>query len=89
MKRRQKERKWEHMERQWKLGVDVHPEENILDGMTFNSFILALSQRPDIDEKAVQAVKENLLEIILEDMEFLISNNMAEIIRRAKKGECK
>ena len=30
------------MEREWRLGKDLYPEDNLLDGITFDDLILAV-----------------------------------------------
>ncbi len=80
-------RKEKFMERKWKLGVDLHPTAKSLDEVTFNNLILAVAQNQKITKETVQKVKEEILSIALQDFNFLIENNMAEIIKRAKAGD--
>lgn len=76
------------LERVWKLGVDLHLEDNILNCESFQGFILTVAnEEPDITEKTVRKVRDKIVEILLQDMDFLIENNMEEIIRKAKNGE--
>ena len=42
------------MEREWKLGKDMYPEDNLLDGLTFNDLILAVHQCKTVNKAAVQ-----------------------------------
>ena len=75
------------MDRQWKLGEDMYETDNILDGITFNDVILALhSGERVIDEKAVRKVVKEILEIQMQDFEYILNNNIDEIIARAKRG---
>lgn len=75
------------MERQWKLGEDMHETDNILDGVTFDDVILALhSGERVIDEKAVRRVVKEILESQMQDFEYILNNNIDEIIARAKRG---
>ena len=75
------------MDRQWKLGEDMHETDNILDGITFDDVILALhSGERVIDEKAVRRVVKEILEIQMQDFEYILNNNINEIIARAKRG---
>lgn len=75
------------MDRQWKLGEDMYETDNILDGITFDHVILALhcGERV-IDEKAVRRVVKEILEIQMQDFEYILNNNIDEIIARAKRG---
>lgn len=74
------------MEREWKLGKDLHETANILDPLTFDTLILAVSQNERITKDTVKKELKVALDIAFQDMEFLIEKNMAEIIRRAKGG---
>lgn len=75
------------MDRQWKLGEDMHETDNILDGITFDDVILALhSGERVIDEKAVRRVVQEILESQMQDFEHILNKNMSEIIKRAKRG---
>jgi len=75
------------MDRQWKLGEDMHETDNILDGITFDDVILALhSGERVIDEKAVKRVVQDIMESQMQDFEYILNNNMNEIIKRAKDG---
>ena len=75
------------MDRQWKLGEDMYETDNILDGITFDDVILALhSGERIIDEKAVRRVVKEILEIQMQDFEYILNNNIKEIIARAKAG---
>ena len=75
------------IERQWKLGEDLHEDDAIFDQITFNDIILALhcGERV-IDEKAVIRVANRIIDERLQDFQYLIRNNMNEIIAEAKKG---
>ena len=73
------------MEKRWKLGVDVHELDNILDGFTFADVILALQCNGKvIDDNTVRRVIAEILEIALQDMNFLLDNNIDEIIKATK-----
>lgn len=75
------------MERQWKLGVDLHEEDNLLDGFTFSIIIDALHcNEPEINEAAMRKTIKEVLGTQLEEMESLIDNNIEEIIKRASRG---
>jgi len=75
------------MDREWKLGVDLHETDSLLDGFTFESVITALyCGEPVIDESAVKRVVNDILKSQMQDLNCLLENNMNEIIKRAKKG---
>lgn len=75
------------MDRQWKLGEDMHETDNILDGITFDDVILALHNGERvIDEKAVRRVVKEILESQMQDFEYILNKNINEIIARAKRG---
>ena len=73
------------MDRQWKLGVNHCKHDNLLDGFTFDDVITALQcNEPVIDEAAVRRTVKNMLELRMQDLEFLLKNNMKQIIKEAK-----
>jgi hypothetical protein len=75
------------IERQWKLGEDLHPKDNILDPITFEDIILALHHNEQvIDRKAIRKVVKEIIDIRIQDLNYLINNNISEIIAEAKKG---
>lgn len=74
------------MEREWKLGTDLNTSDNVLDGFTFDDVILAVHHSRDVNEKTVNEVVEDILSQRLEDMRYLIYNNVDEIIKEAMKG---
>lgn len=75
------------MERQWKLGEDMHETDNMLDGITFDDVILALhSGERVIDERAVRRVVQDILESQMQVFEYILNKNIDEIIKRAKRG---
>ena len=75
------------MERQWKLGEDMHKNDNIFDPITFEQVITALHcNERIIDEHAVRKVVRDMMASRMQDFHYLITNNMQEIIAEAKKG---
>ena len=75
------------MENTWKLGEDMIEDDNLMNNITFYDLILALHCNcPVIDENAVRTQLKQILDGIHEDMEYLLENNMDEIISRAKAG---
>lgn len=75
------------MERKWKLGEDLHTTATILGEVTFHDLILAVAQNRQITKDTVLQEKKEILCILFQDLDFLIENNMEEIIKRAKAGE--
>ena len=74
-------------ERRWKLGDDVCKQDNLLDGITFDDIILAVHCNcKEITPEAVRKEFKEFLEMRMTDTEFLLENNIAEIIAEAKKG---
>lgn len=68
----------------WKLGKDMIPSDTILDPVTFDDLILALKcNYAYIDETAVRTQMKEILDQRLEDVKYLIENNIDEIIALA------
>lgn len=75
------------MERNWKLNDDILSTDNILDQITFDDVILAVHCNcRELTRKEVLRTFREILEQRLEDAEFLLENNLAEIIQAAKIG---
>jgi len=74
------------MDRQWRLGEDLHPKDNMLDGFTFEDLILSLHHRSDVSPESAKKELKDILESRLEDMYFLFDNNIDIIIEEALKG---
>lgn len=78
------------IEKQWKLNEDMHKSDCIFDPITFEDIILAAHCNERVlDEKAINRVAREILESRLEDFEYLIQNNINEIIAEAAKGRNK
>ena len=68
----------------WKLGKDMIPSDTILDPVTFDDLILALKRNyAYIGETAVRTQMKEILDQRLEDVKYLIENNIDEIIALA------
>ena len=68
----------------WKLGKDMLTSDTILDPVTFDDLILALKcEYAYIGETAVRAQMKEILDQRLEDVNYLIENNIDEIIALA------
>lgn len=75
------------IERQWKLGDDMHRDDAIFDEITFRHIIDALHcNERVVNENAVWGVVREMLDSRMQDFEYLIKNNMNEIIAEAMKG---
>ena len=67
-----------------KLGKDLLTSDTILDPVTFDDLILALKcNYAYIGETAVRAQMKEILDQRLEDVKYLIENNIDEIIALA------
>ena len=74
-------------ERQWKLGEDMHPNDNIFDPITFEDIILALHcNEKTLDYKTVNHVVTDIFKSRWQDFIYLLENNTDEIIAEAAKG---
>jgi hypothetical protein len=72
--------------RKWKLGEDVSPSENLLDPVTFAELIMTLRCNcPEITGKSIRAEMKRIMDIRLQDMNYLLDNNIEEIIAAAIK----
>lgn len=73
--------------RKWKLGEDVDRQDNLLDGISFDELILtAHCNCREITPEEVEKELDKILEIRLQDMKYLLKNNLHEIIQEVKKG---
>lgn len=74
------------MERPWKLGEDLYPEDNLLDGISFDELITTVRCNcRTITQQAVMQEFETILSIRLEDARFLLRNNLSAIMQTAGK----
>ena len=75
---------FEMSENKWKLGGDMFPEDDILDPITFADVALAVKCNCKvIDEAAVLKTYREIFEQRLEDAEYILKNNLAEIAKAA------
>lgn len=71
----------------WKLGEDLITSDNLLDGITFDDLILAVHCNcREISSAAVMREFKEIMTSRMQDTEFLLEQNMNEIIHEAKKG---
>lgn len=74
-------------ENQWKLGVDMVNSDNMLDGFTFDDVILAVHHNcRQITSDQVRKQVHEILANRLEDLDYLLENNIEEIMQEARKG---
>lgn len=75
------------MEPKWKLGDDLSAEDNLFDGITFNNLILAVHCNcKQITPDAVWATAKEIIESRMIDFEYLLNNNIGEIMEAAMTG---
>ncbi len=73
---------------EWKLGIDLLRNDSVLDGFTFEQLIISLrSGSKKVDETEIRKVAKEMLDIQLEDMNYLIDNNINEIIEAVLEGK--
>ena len=73
------------MYRAWKLGDDLIPSDNILDGFTFDDIILAVRCNcRTVDRAAVLKTAREIMDQRMEDYYYLLNNNVKEIIEIVK-----
>lgn len=71
----------------WRLGEDLSPHDQLLDGITFHDVIIAVHCNcKTIDEKSVRRTLNEILSQRRQDMMYLLENNMDEMILAAKQG---
>ena len=75
------------MEREWKLGVDLSTKDGLLDGLTFDDLILAVHCNcRTVTPAGVRKQLREILEGRIQDMNFLMENNMDAIMAAAMEG---
>lgn len=73
------------MDRAWKLGDDLITSDNILDGFTFDDIILAARCNcRTVDRAAVLKTAREILEMRMEDYNYLLRNNLDRIVQIVK-----
>jgi len=77
------------MERNWRLDDDLIASDNVLDGFTFDDLILAVHHNSEVSPKTVRQSLKDIIEARLEDMYFLVEQNMDIIMERALEGRGK
>lgn len=75
------------MEREWKLGADLFSEDSLLDGLTFDDLILAVHCNcRTVTPAGVRKQLQEMLAGRLQDMNYLLENNMDAIMASAMEG---
>lgn len=75
------------MEREWKLGVDLSTQDSLLDGLTFDDLILAVHCNcRTVTPAGVRKQLKEILDSRVQDMNFLMENNMDAIMSAAMEG---
>lgn len=73
-------------ERAWKLGEDLYPEDNILDGIDFRELLTTVRCNcREITPEAVSREFWNIVSIHMEDAAFLLERNLEEIVKIIRK----
>lgn len=71
----------------WKLGYDLSQQDNLLDGFTFDDLILAAHCNcRRITPEEVRKTAKEIIDIRMVDFEYLLENNMDEIMEQAMRG---
>lgn len=74
-------------ERKWILGDDLRPEDNLMDGITFDEIILtAHCNCRNITRETVIREVNDLVSMRMDDMRELLMRNIDIIMAEAKKG---
>lgn len=77
----------ETRDREWRLGEDLHPDDALLDEITFRELIDTLHANcPVITPAGVHKEFERIMDIRLQDMRYLLANNIDAIISMAREG---
>ena len=73
-------------ERNWKLGDDLSLEDDIIDPVTFDDIVISVRcNAKRIDKEAVKKAWDEIMELRFEDAEYLLENNIEEIIEEVKR----
>ena len=74
----------DEMDREWKLGKDLYPEDNMLDGFTFEDVITMIKCNcPNLTAEEAKRELRELVDSRLTDLYFLFQNNCEEILKIA------
>ncbi|MDR1572374.1 MAG: hypothetical protein LBS32_07605 [Clostridiales Family XIII bacterium] len=71
---------------EWRLGVDMHEGDDIMDGITFEQVLtMAECNEPEIDEGAMTRCFGRLMEQRAEDACFVMERNLAAMTAMARR----
>lgn len=77
----------DQVERKWRLGEDLDRGDNLLDGITFSEVITTVHCNCKIvTADAIRSEVKHILEIRMQDMKYLLENNIDVIAEEAMKG---
>lgn len=77
----------ERMERKWRLGEDLDRGDNLFDEITFSEVITTVHCNCKIvTADAIRKEVKHILEIRMQDMKYLLENNLDVIAEEAMKG---
>lgn len=69
----------------WKLGIDLSMEDNLLDPITFEDLILSIKCNCKfINRVSIRKELDSIVSQRLEDMEYLLENNFIELVEELK-----
>jgi hypothetical protein len=72
-------------EKEWILGKDVHEQDNMFDGFTFDDVITAMvCNEPVLDTSALLKTVITIFEQRMDDYRELLKRNQKEIIKAAQ-----
>ncbi len=70
----------------WELGEDLFFEDNLLDGITFEEVVTTvMCNSKHITREAVRLAVKQIIEIRLQDMDYLLDKNVLNIVKEARK----
>lgn len=75
------------MAMEWRLGKDLSKEDNLLDGITFGELITTVHCNCRIiTPEVIRKEADNILSIRMQDMRYILENNLDVIAEEAMKG---
>jgi hypothetical protein len=75
------------MNKEWKLGVDLYKNDNLLDPLTFEQVVVALyCNEKHINKRTAQKVVNEIIKQRMEDVRNLLKINLDKIVEMAQMG---
>lgn len=72
------------MERGWRLGIDLYPEDNLLDSITFKEIITTICcNEKVINRESARRCDKEILDMRMNDFKDLLEINLDEIVEAA------